>query len=143
MAKKGKFSQPRSYKPRDFDSDLSFLDAIEDPVPTPPPADPVPEASEPDEIFGEHPVEDAPAAPVTVANDPLLADAALTLDDLGEDDDGSDFEEDAPEKPIGKMDNRHEDVLSAIRTTGKLEKDTEDALSAALTELLTEFVVSE
>jgi F-type H+-transporting ATPase subunit alpha len=41
------------------------------------------------------------------------------------------------------MDNRHEDVLSAIRTTGKLEKDTEDALSAALTELLTEFVVSE
>ena len=102
MAKKGKFSQPRSYKPRDFDSDLSFLDAIEDPVPTPPPADPVPEASEPDEIFGEHPVEDAPAAPVTVANDPLLADAALTLDDLGEDDDCSDFDEDAPEKPIGK-----------------------------------------
>jgi F-type H+-transporting ATPase subunit alpha len=41
------------------------------------------------------------------------------------------------------MDNRHEDVLRAIRSTGKLEKDTEDALSAALTELLTEFVVSE
>ena len=41
------------------------------------------------------------------------------------------------------MDNRHEDVLTAIRTTGKLEKDTEDALRAALTELLTEFVVSE
>ena len=102
MAKKGKFSQPRTYKPRDLGSDLSFLDAIEDPVPTPPPADPVPEASEPVEPFGELPVEDAPAAPVTVANDPLLADAALSLDDLGEDDDGVDFEEDEPEAPKGK-----------------------------------------
>ena len=34
------------------------------------------------------------------------------------------------------MDNRHEDVLTAIRTTGKLEPDTEEALKAALTELL-------
>ena len=37
------------------------------------------------------------------------------------------------------MDNRHEDVLSAIRTTGKLEKDTEEALKSALGELLVEF----
>ena len=34
------------------------------------------------------------------------------------------------------MDNRHEDVLTAIRTTVKLEPDTEEALKAALTELL-------
>ncbi len=38
------------------------------------------------------------------------------------------------------MDNRHSQVLEAIRTTGKLEKDTEEALKAALTELLVEFV---
>ena len=37
------------------------------------------------------------------------------------------------------MDNRYMDVLTAIRTTGKLEQDTEDQLKAALTELLTEF----
>ena len=37
------------------------------------------------------------------------------------------------------MDNRHEDILQTIRTTGKLEKDTEQALRAAITELLTEF----
>ena len=37
------------------------------------------------------------------------------------------------------MDNRHHDVLSAIRTTGKLEKDTEDALKAAIEELKAEF----
>ena len=41
------------------------------------------------------------------------------------------------------MDTRHEDVLTAIRTSGKLEKDTEEALKAALAELLTEFVVAE
>ena len=37
------------------------------------------------------------------------------------------------------MDNRFEDVLTAIRTTGKLEADTEENLKAALTELLKEF----
>ena len=37
------------------------------------------------------------------------------------------------------MDNRYADVLTAIRTTGKLEKDTEEALKAALNELLVEF----
>ena len=39
------------------------------------------------------------------------------------------------------MDNRYEHVLNAIRETGKLEKDTEEALKAALSELLTEFTV--
>ncbi len=38
------------------------------------------------------------------------------------------------------MDTRHEDVLKAIRTSGKLEQDTETALKAALDELLSEFV---
>ena len=39
------------------------------------------------------------------------------------------------------MDNTHySSVLTAIRETGKLEKDTEDALKAALSELLVEFV---
>jgi len=38
------------------------------------------------------------------------------------------------------MDNRHTDVLTAIRTSGKLEPDIEEALKAALTELLKEFV---
>ena len=37
------------------------------------------------------------------------------------------------------MDNRHEDVLNTIRTTGKLEKDTENALQSAIKELLKEF----
>ena len=37
------------------------------------------------------------------------------------------------------MDNRHYAVLEAIRTSGKLESDTEAALKAALEELLTEF----
>ncbi len=37
------------------------------------------------------------------------------------------------------MDNRYEAVLTAIRTTGKLEPDTEEALKAALNELLTQF----
>ncbi len=37
------------------------------------------------------------------------------------------------------MDTRYENVLTAIRSTGKLEKDTEDALKAALSELLAEF----
>ena len=41
------------------------------------------------------------------------------------------------------MDNRHEDVLTAIRTSGKLEKDTEEALKAALNELLAEFQPAE
>ncbi len=36
------------------------------------------------------------------------------------------------------MENRHVEVLEAIRTTGKLEKDTESALKAALDELLSE-----
>ena len=37
------------------------------------------------------------------------------------------------------MENRHADVLAAIRSTGKLEKDTEEALKAALNELLAEY----
>ena len=38
------------------------------------------------------------------------------------------------------MDNRYENVLTAIRTSGKLEPETEDGLKTALTELLKEFV---
>jgi F-type H+-transporting ATPase subunit alpha len=37
------------------------------------------------------------------------------------------------------MDNRYENVLQTIRTTGKLEKDTEEALQGAIKELLREF----
>jgi len=37
------------------------------------------------------------------------------------------------------MDNSHPEVLEAIRATGKLEKDTEEGLKAALSELLVEF----
>ena len=37
------------------------------------------------------------------------------------------------------MDTRHEAVLTAIRTTGKLEQPTEDALKTALEELLQDF----
>ena len=39
------------------------------------------------------------------------------------------------------MDGRHANVLEAIRTTGKLESDTEAALKAALEELAPEFSV--
>ena len=39
------------------------------------------------------------------------------------------------------MENRHSDVLTAIRATGKLEKDTEEGLKAALNELLAEMGV--
>ncbi len=41
------------------------------------------------------------------------------------------------------MDNRYENILTAIRTSGKLEPDTEDALKAALSQLLEEFVKPE
>lgn len=37
------------------------------------------------------------------------------------------------------MDNHHRDVLEAIRTTGKLETQTENALKAALDELVAQF----
>ena len=37
------------------------------------------------------------------------------------------------------MDTRHADVLEAIRTTGKLEADTEEQLKAAISQLLEEF----
>ena len=37
------------------------------------------------------------------------------------------------------MDNRHPQVLEAIRTSGKLESDTEAGLKAALDELLIQF----
>ncbi len=37
------------------------------------------------------------------------------------------------------MENRHGDVLDAIRSTGRLEPGTEEGLKAALTELLAEF----
>ncbi|MBR7178178.1 MAG: F0F1 ATP synthase subunit alpha, partial [Oscillospiraceae bacterium] len=38
------------------------------------------------------------------------------------------------------MDNRSYEALTAIRTTGKLEPDTENAIKAALTELVSKFV---
>jgi len=41
------------------------------------------------------------------------------------------------------MDSRYFEVLEAIRSTGKMEKDTEEGLKKALTELKTEFVVAE
>jgi len=41
------------------------------------------------------------------------------------------------------MDSAHFEVLEAIRKTGKMEKQTEDGLKAALAELKTEFVVAE
>ena len=37
------------------------------------------------------------------------------------------------------MDNYHMDILEAIRTSGKLETETENALKAALDELLAQF----
>ena len=37
------------------------------------------------------------------------------------------------------MENRYETVLTAIRTTGKLEQETENSLQEALTQLLSEF----
>ena len=43
------------------------------------------------------------------------------------------------EKRLEHMDNYHADVLEAIRTTGKLETDTETALKAALDELVAQF----
>ena len=41
------------------------------------------------------------------------------------------------------MDNRYENVLEAIRTSGKLEPETEAGLKTALEQLLTEFVAPE
>ena len=41
------------------------------------------------------------------------------------------------------MDNRYASVLEAIRTTGKLEKETEESIQIALKEVLAEFVVAE
>ena len=41
------------------------------------------------------------------------------------------------------MDNRYENVLEAIRTSGKLEPEPEEGLKAALDQLLTEFVTPE
>ena len=38
------------------------------------------------------------------------------------------------------MDGRGYDALTAIRTTGKLEPDTENTIKAALTELVSKFV---
>ena len=38
------------------------------------------------------------------------------------------------------MDNRYSHVLEAIRTSGKLETDTENALKEALQALLAEFI---
>ena len=37
------------------------------------------------------------------------------------------------------MENRHSDVLEAIRSTGKLEPETEEALKSALEELVAQF----
>ena len=37
------------------------------------------------------------------------------------------------------MDINHSDVLTAIRTTGKLETETENALKTALDELVAQF----
>ena len=41
------------------------------------------------------------------------------------------------------MDNRYESVLTAIRTTGKLEPETEESLKEALNALLSEFTVNQ
>ena len=41
------------------------------------------------------------------------------------------------------MDARHYDVLEAIRSTGKLEKQTEEALKTAISELVSEFTVAQ
>ena len=41
------------------------------------------------------------------------------------------------------MDTKYFEVLESIRSTGKMEKQTEDGLKAALAELKTEFVVAE
>ena len=41
------------------------------------------------------------------------------------------------------MDNRHGDILDTIRLSGKLEKDTEEKLRSALTELLSEFTAAQ
>ena len=41
------------------------------------------------------------------------------------------------------MDNRHSDMLEVIRITGKLEKEAEDGLKAALNDLRLEFVAAE
>ena len=41
------------------------------------------------------------------------------------------------------MDNRHGSVLEAIRSTGKLEPDTEEALKTAIGDLLTEFIIAQ
>ena len=41
------------------------------------------------------------------------------------------------------MDNRHADVLTAIRTSGKLEPDTEAALKSAVIALLQEFTAQQ
>ena len=41
------------------------------------------------------------------------------------------------------MDNRHMDVLTAIRSTGKLEPETENGLKTALDGLLSEFIAAE
>ena len=38
------------------------------------------------------------------------------------------------------MDSRYSQVLQAIRTTGKLEADTEESLKEALNSLLSEFI---
>ena len=40
------------------------------------------------------------------------------------------------------MDNRYGDILDTIRSTGKLEKDTEEKLKSALTELVNEFTAA-
>jgi F-type H+-transporting ATPase subunit alpha len=40
------------------------------------------------------------------------------------------------------MDNRYSAVLEAIRTSGKLEPDTENALKAAIEELVAEFTAA-
>ena len=40
------------------------------------------------------------------------------------------------------METRYSNVLDTIRTTGKLEKDTEEALKTAITELLADFAPS-
>ena len=77
-------------------------------------------------------------APVEVANQVCILYAVV-----------NDYLKDIPVSRISEfelrlrefMDNRHADVLTAIRTTGKLEEDTENALKAALTELLGEFTI--
>ena len=105
MAKKGKFSQPRAPKPQRDDLDLAFLEVTGQTSPESQPTQVIPNLTDP------YAVATAPAAEVPqpgpdvvpVSNDPLLADAPLSLDDLLDDEElGEAPEEEVSEAPAGK-----------------------------------------